>query len=142
MTTQLTDEFSQLRNEVMNSVQRLNDQQAPTPPVTTDIANQATMYNATLASNAEMLRLIQQLQQQVASLQCVPVGTPTTPSQPPLTPSGSGTRPRGRRTTNKYCYTHGACAHTGFECTNKKEGHKDEATFANKMGGSTYYCSS
>ena len=123
----------------MNSVQRLNDQQVPPPPVTTDITNQATMYNATLASNAEMLRLIQQLQQQVASLQCVPVGTPTKPSE---TQPGSGKRPRGRRTTNKYCYTHGACAHTGFECTNKKEGHKDEATFENKMGGSTYYCSS
>ena len=75
------------------------------------------MYNATLASNAEMLCLIQQLQQQVASLQCVPVGTPITPSdaQPPLNQPGSGTRTRGRRTINKYCHTHGACAHTGAE---------------------------
>ena len=71
----------------MNSVQRLNDQQGPTPPVITDTENQATIYNATLASNAKILCLIQQLQQLVALLQCVPVSTPV--AQPKNLP-GSG----------------------------------------------------
>ena len=41
-----------------------------------------------------------------------------------------------RRTTNKYCWTHGGCSHTSAECKAKANGHKDEATFENKMGGS------
>ena len=38
----------------------------------------------------------------------------------------------------KYCWSHGACNHTGMECNRKKEGHKDEATFNNRMGGRTW----
>ena len=47
---------------------------------------------------------------------------------------------RQRRDTSKYCYTHGACAHTGSECRAKTTGHQDTATFSNKMGGSTSHC--
>ena len=50
----------------------------------------------------------------------------------------SGTR--GRTNTSMYCWNHGACAHSGQNCNSKKEGHKDAATLANKMGGSTAYC--
>ena len=45
-----------------------------------------------------------------------------------------------RRTTNKYCWTHGGCAHNSAECKAKATGHKDEATFENKMGGSKAFC--
>ena len=61
---------------------------------------------------------------------------------------GGGTRPDGtpswhkRNNVSDYCWTHGACAHDGSACKNKKPGHKDEATFANKMGGSIVYCKS
>ena len=43
--------------------------------------------------------------------------------------------------TGKYCWTHGGCNHYGPDCESKAEGHKDEATFQNKMGGSTKNCS-
>ena len=36
----------------------------------------------------------------------------------------------------KYCWTHGLRGHDGKECTNRKEGHKEEATATNTMGGS------
>ena len=49
-------------------------------------------------------------------------------------------RPNNNRRFNKYCWTHGGCAHNGKGCKNKAEGHKDNATFANKMGGSTKNC--
>ena len=45
-----------------------------------------------------------------------------------------------RARTDKYCWTHGACGHKGKRCKNKAAGHKDEATFSNKMGGSTAFC--
>ena len=52
-------------------------------------------------------------------------------------PRGRGTRTRN---TKFYCWTHGACAHTGKFCNYPAEGHQIEATFANKMGGSTRFC--
>ena len=47
---------------------------------------------------------------------------------------------RPRRNKDNYCWSHGGCAHKGKDCKYKKQGHQDNATFENKMGGSTYYC--
>ena len=47
-----------------------------------------------------------------------------------------------RDNTSEYCYTHGACAHPGKFCKRKRPAHKDEATFTDKMGGSTAFCQS
>ena len=41
-----------------------------------------------------------------------------------------------------YCWTQGAYAHKRVDCRNKREGNKDEATFTNKMNGSTKGCNS
>ena len=53
---------------------------------------------------------------------------------------GGGSGYRKRKNITKYCWSHGACAHSSADCNNKKSGHKDEATFANKMEGSTRFC--
>ena len=45
-----------------------------------------------------------------------------------------------RANKTKYCHSHGACAHESKFCKNKRPGHKNEATFVNKMNGSTAYC--
>ena len=45
-----------------------------------------------------------------------------------------------RKNTSKYCWSHGACAHSSADCNNKKRGHQDETTLKNKMGGSTRFC--
>lgn len=37
----------------------------------------------------------------------------------------------------KYCYSCGLAFHNGADCENKKDGHKDEATGAKRLGGST-----
>ena len=37
----------------------------------------------------------------------------------------------------KYCFTHGACNHHSKDCSSKREDHQDDATFDNRMGGST-----
>jgi hypothetical protein len=46
----------------------------------------------------------------------------------------SGTLPPA---PNSYCWSHGTGRHTGMNCNNKHEGHEEEATAKNKMGGST-----
>ena len=44
------------------------------------------------------------------------------------------------RDVSHYCYTHGACSHDSKDCFKQGNNHNDNATFANKMGGSTSYC--
>ena len=50
-----------------------------------------------------------------------------------------GNKGRGRDLSNhSYCWSHGFiqnAAHTSLTCRNKKEGHKDDTTATNKMGG-------
>ena len=49
-------------------------------------------------------------------------------------------RDRTRRVVDFYCWTHGAGNHKSSDCRNKKDGHKDNATFNNRMSGSNAYC--
>ena len=59
---------------------------------------------------------------------------------------GGSTQPRnapgshkGGPTGKHYCWSCGAfCYHSGRDCRTKKDGHKDEATKNNKMGGSAH----
>jgi hypothetical protein len=44
------------------------------------------------------------------------------------------------KSKKKYCWTHGSCAHTSAECNHPKNGHEKEATFKNRMNGSTKGC--
>ena len=37
----------------------------------------------------------------------------------------------------KYCHTHGACNHHSRDCRSKADGHNDDATFNNRLSGST-----
>ena len=39
-----------------------------------------------------------------------------------------------------YCWTHGWCAHNGYDCTSPAAGHIPQATLQNRMGGSNKNC--
>ena len=41
---------------------------------------------------------------------------------------------------DKYCWSHGACNHDSKSCRRRLEGHQEEATFNNRMGGSNRFC--
>ena len=61
----------------------------------------------------------------------------TTPSRPPHTPLVGQGFLRGKPVS--YCWTHGVTSnlrHTSSSCRRKATGHKDAATFSNRMGGS------
>ena len=58
----------------------------------------------------------------------------TAPPVPPRPPAPGGPPP-----ALTYCWTHGSSInikHTSSTCKNKAEGHQDNATTENKMGGS------
>ena len=101
----------------------------PTPTPVPD-----TAMNYVGNSNDEMLRLIQILQKQMTMLG----------NNPPPNPSDQLQNRVRHQSANvsKYCWYHGACAHASLACTSKRQGHKDDTTFANKMIVSMYYCQS
>ena len=63
---------------------------------------------------------------------------PTNTRKPPNT---SNPWNRRRPNTNKYFWLHEACLNTSMYCNIKNTGHKDVATFCDKMEGSDNYCS-
>ena len=100
--------------------------------------------------NDQLLEHINKLQSMVMTLQNqILHPEPLQPVSQHFGRGFGGGRGRGRgrfsfysnpRHHDKYCWTHGACAHTSDACNRKKTGHKNDATFTNKMGGSTVKC--
>ena len=88
----------------------------------------------------EMFKLIQQMQQSLTTL-----GTDNNKGG-----GGKGRCRQQRKTpndarfhrnqTDMYCWTHGACRHTPFNCNAKAPGHQDSATMDNRLGGSNAFC--
>ena len=44
------------------------------------------------------------------------------------------------RTPKRYCWSCGCCPHWGRNCESKKTGHKDDASFTSRKGGSNENC--
>ena len=140
LAEQINNDFAHLESDVLTSINEWSvARKTPDPPLMApapDRSEQLATMNATIATNTEMLRLMQQLQQQLKNMQAT---SPPFPTQPTPSRNGRGSL-RPRRNTSKYCWTHGACSHESSDCNAKAQGHQDSATFNNKMGGSTYYC--
>jgi len=152
MAEQIAINLGTMRDDVMQHITDL----APSPPaITQDQAPPSTpVANAsTNKENYEMLKLIRTLQSQVEAL----TNNTNTTSQEMYNPQGGrggrGQRNRPGRTggrggrgqyqrtdISKYCWTHGACGHDSKHCGHRAPGHKEDSTFDDKMGGSTYYC--
>lgn len=156
----ITDQLNQLRNEVIGGMNALatahetvvNNLAQPSPstvttttPVTTPPLASSDMsaltnalasvnYATTTVQPAHLLPLLTQLQTQLSQLV---LQNPPRNHRNRNRNQNPTTEPRTRNDISKYCWSHGACAHNGSDCRNKKPGHKDNATFANKLGGST-----
>ena len=100
----------------------------PADPVPTPQANLAT---------SSQDPLLQQLLKEVKELKAERHASTTDASPSSNKDSKPKKREKGPR---KYCWSHGACAHSSAECNKPKDGHKKEATFSNMMDGSTYKC--
>ena len=48
--------------------------------------------------------------------------------------------PKTGQPWKRYCWSCGCCPHWGKNCLNKKEGHKNDASFKNRMEGSNVNC--
>ena len=121
---EVNSNINKMKTDILENMSLLHNQSQPYDSSSLSsptLPTQASSVTSSNVSNAELLTLIQQLQQQLA-----------TQTPDPKKPS--------KRIITNYCWTHGACGHPSKLCRNKKPGHQDEATFDDKMGGSTYYC--
>ena len=96
-------------------------------------AAQAQLMPQLMAQMVQMMEQMSTMQQKLSSQQSVSSSNSTLSSN-------TSRRRRTRGTTDSYCWSHGACAHTSSQCNSKKAGHQDTATFSNKLGGSTAFC--
>lgn len=145
--------LAQIQNTLHEMHAAANDSPSAVPSSTGTLSTPSLdpileSINSVSSTNAELLKIITKLQKDVKDLK-----SNSTKGNGGGNASGnegggggSGTCPDGTpswhkcNNTSHYCWTHGACAHDGSACKNKKPGHKDAATFANKMGGSIAYC--
>ena len=143
-TTNLSLEAAQQANLVTQVVQGV--QNALQPRV--EEANAVAVANAVAEfSSAKMLpQLLEQMRQMqtvILTLQSTNNSNQNHQQQPASRGGNKKSKPRvydRPRTYDKYCWTHGACAHTSATCNNKSSAHQIAATFANKMGGNTTNC--
>ena len=98
-----------------------------------------------VTNDAVQQQLMQQMQEMQAMMVQLQANQAIAPPTGRVRPPSTGPRP-GQPTTplpayaNKYCWTHGKCAHISSSCNTKAPGHKNNATFENKQRGSTYGC--
>jgi hypothetical protein len=144
LAAQLRIDMDNRNNEMLAMVQNqmlvLEDSPAPSPE--TPCANIISHDSVQL----EMLKLLRAIQNDLKN-----PSTPTS-SQNPTHPAQGGTSRRNkpkktpdeasfpRRTTDKYCWTHGGCNHSSANYSRQAEGHKADATFASRKGGSNAFC--
>ena len=155
VASDLTDNFNQMRDDIVQSMHALTlhhrdierSLEHEPPPDATPAPTPAPSMNSTNDTNAQLLRVLQQMQEQLTTLSNPNNGrtngrTRNDNSQRSMNRDqrNQPRTPRSRSNISKYCWTHGACAHDSRDCNNKAPGHKDDATFANKLGGSTLYC--
>ena len=152
--SQLTEEFVQMHSEVLNGVNALKQvhnifesqglsQEPSLTSTNVSSIRQTQAINCTIQNDTnEVKELISNLQKQIYALQnntkqfnSIQNNSNKVACQQ-ITVQGQ----RKRFKTSKYCWSHGACAYSSENCRNKKDGHKDTATFANKMGGSVDFC--
>jgi hypothetical protein len=117
----------------------------PEPPL--EVPSPPQALNQVLADATQVL-ILELLQQLNANMQNMSAAQPSsTPRAPNRTQTSNNTsrnttarQPARHSTPKTYCWSHGMCAHDSGSCRNKKDGHRDDATSANKQNGSMKGC--
>ena len=133
LADEIREEFSnQLKSTIADAMLML---QVPNniPPSQTDISsttNDSTHSVNTLSTMKSMISTIQELKNEIASLKANSNNKNIDPN----------INPKTGKPWRRYCWTHGCCTHSSRNCPNKAPGHKNNATFKNRQGGSNENC--
>ena len=148
IANEMREEFHHTRTELANMVALMknvdDDTQYTTSTSPSTMSGNSSSFedvaNATIEPNVqtELFKLLKEMQNEIATLRNgSQSGNHTRKKSYKKTPDNPSFT---RRQTDKYCWTHGGCAHDSNKCTAKAQGHKTNASFANKMGGSKAFC--
>jgi len=109
----------------------------PPAPLAYPMANavQSDSMPLLLQQMNQMQTMMMDLQRQILQVNTNTSRVPPAPGPAPAPPA-----PNPRRRQRFYCWTHGNGYHLGVDCKAKADGHKDEATKSNRMGGSNRGC--
>ena len=138
LAEQVLQEVRSVQTTVMDQLAHL--------PIEPEKENETPVYehqaNAAKSEESvqlEMLKLIKDLQLEVRNMKSNSNYNNGNKKEHNNNNNNGSNRRKRKRNNTKYCWTHGACAHDSKDCnpTTKANGHKDDATLANKMGGST-----
>ena len=102
--------------------------------------HQANLVSATSVQTSTTEDTITKLLKKMNDLEEEIKAAKTTSSNDNTNGSNKKTKKKKEKKDRIYCWSHGACAHSGKDCNKTKDGHKKEATFQNMMGGSTKDC--
>ena len=137
----LKEDLDQKNEELLTMMQSVIEQSTTQPDPASEISAPSAHLASTPTNDTvqlQILQLIQQIQQDMKA--CVAATNNNTKE---IKKTNRKTRDSGglfRKDISKYCWTHGACGHTGKECRAKAPGHRDDATLENRNGGSNARC--
>ena len=142
-----TMEHQEIMNIVTDGVHHiLNTFRLPSPPTMpvdlptlADAPSAIATDDSSASANSTVSDMtLQMIQKQMAIMQVMMAQMNQMASRPQqsrnMRKTNKSTQPRNNN-LSKYCWTHGLCHHPGYECHSKADGHKDEATLANRLGG-------
>ena len=131
-----------------NFTQALSVLQQNTGHTTDDNDNfdprQQTINNQS-SDKHEMMKMIQQMQAKMDALTTQLSNTSASTNPSGLQNQGQTKKqflvnPITGREYKRYCWSCGCCTHWGANCPQKKAGHKDDASFKQRKGGSNVNC--
>jgi len=128
-------------NNTANIVQEVLQQLDTLPIYHTDTQNTTNTHTAAAVTQqpSDISALINAVNDLKNSMH-TNIGHNNHPQNNTTTTQTQSRRPRNQFKNQKYCWTHGACNHTSKSCEQRAQGHKEDATFSNMLGGSTKRC--
>ena len=140
LATQLEERLKLNLIEALDAYSKQDD--IPSTPTSVTTPDTSTLSDIkTLISNvssktpdAAVLSLLKEISSKLDRLGTC---TPSNTSPPPTAKKNKDINPRTKKPWRRYCWSCGVCPHWGSNCPHRKPGHKPDATFSNRMGGST-----
>ena len=127
---------NQFRSTIADAIMML--QQQNHNDIGPDITNTSSSDSAnSVTSNITLDTLLSTIKDLKAELTTIKSSQQTCP---PVVSNNDEINPRRGKPWKRYCWTHGCCTHHGRNCPNRTKGHKDEANFKNRLGGSNKGC--
>ena len=133
-----SDISDQLKSSLMETLNLLKDPtlQQPVQEINTLSTESANSVSTGITMDS-ILSLFKNLEKKVDNLN-TPGNNGNTLTAPPSI--NQDINPKSGKPWRRYCWTCGCCTHWSKNCVIKAPGHKDNATFKNRMGGSDKNC--